>query len=331
MLTQAILVSTLLLLPDDALVDDGSKKLQAGDADGALSAFEQAKKQAPKDPRPHYLAAVALQKKGDAVTAERELRAALTLDPKLAEVRNELGALLNERRRFADAAVELKRAVADKPDLAEAWFNLGQAAAMQKDCATALNAYEHALRLSATDPEGLINASVAARRCNKLDAATAWARSAVKAAARSATAHLNLGITLEAAGKLDDAAAEYDVATRIKPDYATAWWSLGLCEQKRKKLDAAIAALDKARTLSPTAARTSDLGVAWRDKGDLAKAAALFREALQKDPKYTPARYHLAQTLSAQHKCAELGKELALLPSAEAKSDAAQKLRAGCK
>ena len=59
-----------------------------------------------------------------------------------------------------------------------------------------------------------------------------------------------------------------------------------------------IAALDKARTLSPTAARIADLGVAWRDKGDLAKATALFREAVAKDPRYAPARWHLAQMLS---------------------------------
>jgi superkiller protein 3 len=142
---------------------------------------------------------------------------------------------------------------------------------------------------------------------------------------------LNLGIALEASGKLDEAASEYDVATRIKPDYATAWWSLGLVDVKLKKLDPAIAALEKARTLSPTPARIADLGVAYRDKGDLAKATALFREAVAKDPRYTPARWHLAQTLSAQHKCGELTKELAALPPAEGQSDAAQKLRAGCK
>src|SRR6184192_3475179 len=106
MLKQALLLGMLLLLPDDALIDDGSKKLQGGDADGAIAAFDKAKKQTPKDPRPHYLTAVALQKKGDAAGAENELRAALTLDPKLAEVRNELGALLNERRRFADRSEE---------------------------------------------------------------------------------------------------------------------------------------------------------------------------------------------------------------------------------
>lgn len=331
MMLQAVLYGFLLLLPDDALVDDGSKKLQAGDADAAITAFTAAKQKAPRDPRPHYLTAVALQKKNDLAGAEKELRAALALDPKLAEVRNELGAMMMERRRYKEAQEEFVHAVADKPDLGEAWLNLGQAAAMQKDCKTSLEAYAHAVKLAPNDADGYINQSVAARKCNKLPEATAAARQAVKLAARSPQAHLNLGIALEASGKLADAAAEYDVATRIKPDYATAWWSLGLVNGKLKKQDAAIAALDRARALSPTPARIADLGVAWRDKGDLAKAASLFREALAKDPRYTPARWHLAQTLAAEHKCGELKTELAALPAAEAKSEAAQKLRAGCK
>jgi superkiller protein 3 len=290
-------------LPDDALVDEGSRKLEGGDAAGALALFARAQKQAPKDPRPRYLAGVALQKQGDAAGAERELRAALAIDPKLAEVRNELGALLNERKRWPEAVAELKRATADKP-----WFNLGQAAAMTKDCATSLDAYAHAAKLAPSDADGWVNQSVAARRCGKLDVATQAARQAVKLAGSNPATRLNLGLTLEAAGKLDDAAAEYTVATRIKSDYATAWWSLGLCEKKRGKLDAAIAALDRAQQLSPTAARIADLGVAWRDKGDLGKAAGLFQQALTKDPRYTPARWHLAQTLAAQHQCAELGR-----------------------
>jgi superkiller protein 3 len=331
MLKQAIFVAALLLLPDDALIDDGSKKLQAGDADGALAAFGKAKRHAPNDPRPHYLSAVALQKKGDAAAAEHELRLSLTLDPKLAEVRNELGALLNERRRYAEALLELKRAVADKPSMSEAWFNLGQAALMQKDCATSLVAYAHATQLQPGDADGFINASVAARRCGKSAEATQAARQAVKLAAGSAPAHLNLGLALDAAGKTDDAVAEYTVATKLKPDYATAYWSLGLAEHKRGKLDAAVAALERASLLSPTAARLSDLGVSWRDKGDLKKAEDAFSTALQKDPRYTPARFHLAQILAKEHKCDELKRQLGLLPEEETRSAEAQKLRAACK
>ena len=276
---------------------------------------------------------MALQKKGDAAGAEKELRAALTLDPKLADVRNELGALLNERRRFAEAIVELKRAVADKPDLAEAWFNLGQAAAMQKDCADGarrLRARDASCRRR--DADGFINASVAARKCGKLPEATAAARQAVKLAARSPQAHLNLGIALEAAGKLDDAAAEYDVATRIKPDYATAWWSLGLVERQaqeagrghRRARQGAHAVAD-ARRASPISASPG------ATRAISPRRTALFREAVAKDPRYAPARWHLAQVLSAQHKCGEMSKELAALPAAEGQSEAAQKLRTACK
>jgi tetratricopeptide (TPR) repeat protein len=119
-------------------------------------------------------------------------------------------------------------------------------------------------------------------------------------------------------------------ATKLKPDYATAWWSLGLVQTKQKKYDAAIASLDKARQLSPTAPRIADLGLAYRDKGDFARAEALFRESLARDARYTPARWHLAQALAAQHKCPDLKRELAALPPAEGKGEGAKKLEESC-
>ena len=90
-------------------------------------------------------------------------------------------------------------------------------------------------------------------------------------------------------------------------------------------------ALTRARELSPTPARIADLGVAYRDKGEFAKAEALFREALAKEPRYAPARWHLAQTLAATGRCADLGAELAALPAAEGKGEAAVKLKENCR
>jgi cytochrome c-type biogenesis protein CcmH/NrfG len=145
-------------------------------------------------------------------------------------------------------------------------------------------------------------------------------------------AQLNLGLTLQAAGKLDDAAAAMGEAARLKPDYATAWWSLGLLEHERKHLDAAVQALDKAYRLQPqNPVRATDLGVALRDKGDFPRAAELFKQVLAKDPHNVPARWHLAQTLAAAGKCKDALTEVGQLPAAEAKSEAAEKLRARCK
>jgi tetratricopeptide (TPR) repeat protein len=316
--------------PADGLVAEGSKALEAGDPKRALELFKQATEKAPKDPRPHYLSGAAHQALGDGKAAERAFRGALALDPQLAEVRAELGALLVEQRRFADAVVELKRATQERPELSEAWYNLGQAQLAQKSCPDALAAFKRVTELDANGVDGWINRSVAERRCKALEAAQASASQAVKIAPKSAEARLNLGLVYSDLGKYDDAAAALTVATQLKPESAMAWWSLGLAEQKRKRLDAAIAALGKAREISPTPPRISDLGVAYRDKGDLAKAESLFREALAKEPRYTPARWHLAQTLAAAHRCDDAKREVGQLPADDQASEAAKKLIAGC-
>jgi superkiller protein 3 len=316
--------------PADGLVAEGSKALEAGDPKRALELFKQATEKAPKDPRPHYLSGAAHQALGDGKAAERAFRGALALDPQLAEVRAELGAVLVEQRRFADAVTELKRATQEKPDLSEAWYNLGQAQLALKACPDALVAFKKVTDLDASGVDGWINRSVAERRCKALDAAQASASQAVKIAPQSPEARLNLGLVYSDLGKNDDAAAALTVATQLKPSSATAWWSLGLVEGRRKKHDAAVAALQKAVELSPTAARMSDLGVAQRDKGDLGKAEATFRAALQKDARYTPARWHLAQTLAAQGRCDDAKREVGQLPADDQGSDAAKKLIAGC-
>src|SRR5262245_45980819 len=87
----------------DKLIEEGSRKFEGGDIDGAVGAFERASQLAPKDARPLYMRGAALQKKGDVAGAEKGFRAALALDPTLAEVRGELGALLLEQKRFVDA------------------------------------------------------------------------------------------------------------------------------------------------------------------------------------------------------------------------------------
>jgi Flp pilus assembly protein TadD len=335
---QAILVAVLVVAlpcgaaqPDDALIDDGSRKLQSGDIEGALATFAQAMKKAPRDPRPHYLSGAALAQKKDAAKAEKEYRAALALDPEHAEVHNELATLLMDLGRNSDAMTELKAAVAAKPDLAEAWYNLAKLALHAKQCPTAIDAFSRAAKLMPNDADTFIELSTAERKCGQVEPALAAARQAVKLAPRSPNAHVSLAFALDAAGKLDDAVSEATIATRLKPDSAMAFWTLGTIQHKRKQYAPAATALDKAHALQPEAAITDELGLVARDQGDLAAATEKFKAALDENARYAPARWHLAETLAAQHKCGDVKKELAQLPPAEARSEPAQKLRAACK
>lgn len=240
----------LVALPDDALIDAGSKKLQDGDAKGALEDFKKAAEKAPKDPRAHYLRGAALQKLGDGNGAEEAFHKALALDGKLAEVRNELATLLREKGKLADAERELRRAVADKPELAEAWFNLGSLLKGSKPC-EAIDPLSKYTRLQSGDADGWIDLSIAARGCKKLPEAQAAASQAVKLAPRGKEARVNLAFTLEAAGKLDDAESAFKTAQSIDPSYRPAWSGLARLQMARGKLADAEATLKHAREIAP--------------------------------------------------------------------------------
>ena len=314
--------------PTEALIESGSQLIEAEDYGAALEKLGRAARLDPKDPRPHYLAAVAWEKRGDLPKAEKGFREALALDPKLADVRAELGALLQDLGRSEEAVTELKKAVQLQPDLGDAWFNLGQAELKRQRCADAETAFGRAAALKAGDPDPLIQRTVALRACKKPDEAVKTARQAVKGSPSSAPAQVNLGLALEAQGKVDEGRAALQAATRLKADYATAWWSLGLLELHAKKPTEARSAFERARTLSPTAAHIADLGRAWRDLGDFARAEATFKEALAKDAHFSAAHFYLAQLYAASGRCGDMGTEL---DQSQVPADRAKSVRGSCK
>ncbi|MEO6951964.1 MAG: tetratricopeptide repeat protein [Polyangia bacterium] len=314
--------------PTESLIDSGSQLIEAEDYTAALDKLDRAARLDPKDPRPHYLAAVAWEKKGDLTKAEKGFREALALDPKLADVRGELGALLQDLGRSDEAVTELKKAVQLSPELGDAWFNLGQAELKRHRCADAEVAFGRAAALKAGDPDPLIQRTVALRECKKPDEAVKTARQAVKGSPSSAPAQVNLGLALESQGKVAEGRAALQAATRLKPDYATAWWSLGLLELHAKKPTEAKAAFERARSLAPTAPHIADLGRAWRDLGDFGKAEAYFKEALAKDAHFSAGHFYLAQLYAAGGRCSDMNAELerSQVPAEKAKS-----VRSSCK
>ncbi len=265
-------------LPDDGLVDQASEKLSAGDVDGAILLLARAQKAAPKDPRPLYLAGAALQQKGLFDGAERSFKAALALDPRLGEVRGELGALYLDHGRAKEAIVELERALVDAPRLSAAWRNLGAALVATKDCKRALPAYQHAVDSAERDAvsDALVDLSLAERRCDQAQASVATAQKAIAVAggAGSAGAHLNLGLALSTVGKKDDAVKELQKSTQLDGRNPVAWWSLGLTERERGHLSEAAAALGHAAQLAPTPRHALALSETLAALGRCAEAKA---------------------------------------------------------
>lgn len=88
----------------------------------------------PKNALAHYQYAMAVWKgqpdgapPADPGQVETLLKRAVALDPKLAKALLELGVLLSDQERYAEAVQELRRAIAIEPDLAQAHYRLARA------------------------------------------------------------------------------------------------------------------------------------------------------------------------------------------------------------
>lgn len=313
-----------------ALLELGRKRFEQGDLAGALEAFGRAQREAPRDPRPLYLRAAVYHKMNKIAEAEADLRAALALDPKLADVRAELGAILIDSGRTADAVSELEQAVALQPDHFEALFNLGVAHETLGRWSEAARAYERAARIRPQDADVRLNLAAALRRSGQHDAALRAAREAVQLAPDDAQAHFNLGLMLAEVKRLDEAAAELVAATRLDPTMHKAWWRLGVVHSRRGDFDQALAALSRARALKATPEVLTDLGQVQRKRGDLAAAEQSFRSAVGLDGRYHVARIYLASMLAQTNRCKEALGELARVPERPDYIESVHRVRAQC-
>lgn len=258
--------------PVDKLIDEGSRKLQAGDPDGAIALFKQAEPLAPKDPRPRFLRGEALAAKNDVDGAIAAYREALALDGKQAAVRAELGALLLDAGKIEEGAKEIREALLVDHGLAQAWWNLAKAESRLKNGSASIDAFRRAMKLLPKDADLRVDASMELRRAGGFDEAVAIAREAVSLDPKSEPAQMALGFALQSAGKLDDAAGAFTAATRLQPKDARAFWALGNCEIDRKRFADAITALSTARTLKPQPAIGADLARALGLAGRCADA-----------------------------------------------------------
>jgi protein O-GlcNAc transferase len=211
------------------------------------------------------LAIIAAQQ-GDLTGAERLFRQSLALRPN-PEGFNNLGMLLLQRGRAADAIAAHRRAIALRPDYAAAHLALGNALKQQGELEAALAAYREVVRL---DPA-------------------------------AADAHNNIGVVLQRQGKLDDALAAYRAAAALQPAYAQAHFNVGVVLHEKRDLDAAAAAYRQVIALRPDIADAyNNLGTVLQDQGRLDEALAAFAAAIERRADYAEAHFNRGVVLRAQ-------------------------------
>lgn len=105
----------------------GNVLLKLNNVDGAIESYRKAIKLAPDQPRTYFQLALALQAKQDQAGEEHALEKALETDRSYAPAQCEMGRILIEQHRPADAVDHLTAAIQSNPHSEKAYFLLARA------------------------------------------------------------------------------------------------------------------------------------------------------------------------------------------------------------
>ena len=153
--------------------------------------------------------------------AEAALRRALALSDDAVGFYN-LGYVLEQLERPAEAERQYERAVEVNPGLASAHTNLGTALARRGRVAEAIAHFTEVVRLQPASAGAHNNLGAVFLQQRELDVASHHFRAALELDPGHADAHANLGAALAQQGLFDEAIRHFDEALRIDPHHAAA-------------------------------------------------------------------------------------------------------------
>jgi uncharacterized protein (TIGR02466 family) len=182
--------------------------------------------------------------------AAETYRKALKLEPNIAEIHVNLGAVLGQLGQTEEAIASYRKAIQLKPNLAVAPFNLGFLLQNLGRYEEAVAAYRKAIAIEPGFYEALGNLGTILKRQGKLEEAVATYRKAL-AIHEDPIGHFNLATALRDEGKHQEAAASYLKALEMNPNYADAHNNLGEIFRDQGNMDEAIKCYENAIALNP--------------------------------------------------------------------------------
>jgi putative PEP-CTERM system TPR-repeat lipoprotein len=233
-----------------SLMAEAKQYQQKGDNKAALIQLKNAATKSPEDAEVRIQLAVLYNQTGDPVSAEKEIRKAISLGADNARAAPELAKALLQQGQ-AQKALDASSAAAAKagPELlavrGNAFLSLNQPD-------QAREAYQQALTAKPGYAEAMLGMARLAMIGKDAAAGAALTEQAIAANPKDPAVYFFKGSLLRAqGGKSDEAIAAFGQAIALKPDHATALVERASLEIGARKFDAAKADLEAAKKLAP--------------------------------------------------------------------------------
>ncbi|MGA2034363.1 MAG: tetratricopeptide repeat protein, partial [Thermoguttaceae bacterium] len=170
-----------------------------------------------------------------------------------ATAHNNLGTVLRQSGRIAEALQQFHRALRIRPESAEIYSNLGSAFAISGHTAEALVYCQRAIQIKPDYAEGHYNLGNALFAAGRAPEAIDHFRQAIRLKAEYGAAYNNLAAVLCTSGRTAEAIPEYQHALAIQPDCAEAHYNFGKALLELGRTAEALGHFQNALPLAETA------------------------------------------------------------------------------
>jgi len=246
----------------------------------ALSAYAEAAKLDPKEPRTHFAAASILEEQGDLAGAESEFRKARELEPRSAEALEGLVRVYSRGKRWPEAEAALREFLKGKPADAEARVQLGRVLLAQGRTAEGVAELEAAAQ-SSTDPSAERELAALYLEAKQYEPAAVHYRNLVTRDPKNAELRHALGIVYTRQGKFAEAEEQLVAAVNADPNLKEAYFDLAFAAQRNKDYATTIRALDARARFYPESPGTYFMrATAYDSLKDFKQAAQNYRQFL---------------------------------------------------
>ena len=287
MVAESVYKAVLDAAPDqpDALQLLGVLRHQQKKTDEGIALMERACAVAPTSAEVFCNIGGVLLDAGRIAEAEDKLRHALQLDPAHPQARSNLIRLLNLNDRDDDAIIVCREGIAIAPGAAIFHKVLGDQLLKMHDYVKAMEAYRRSLELNPDDSASMNDLAICCRELGDPEEAEHWYRKAIALDPESMTIRFNFGAFLLSLGRTEEAREHLGLVLADKPDHWMTLTVLGLNLIRMGREEEGFKTLHQILESNPEdPCIWNDVGAQFSELGKFEEAVKMFARAAELDP-----------------------------------------------